>query len=374
MVERRLPKPSRTRYPFAVPIDGRPMQYRIFIAILLLLPRQVPAQDDLNPWTLNFFLENDLFVNTDLNYTNGVRFSLTSPDLSEFLALQGRTYPWVDMINRGLEPLHPDPASEEPVARNVTLSFGQLMFTPEDRYRADLIVEDRPYAAWLYAGIGYHARTGSALHSLEFTLGMVGPAALGRPAQDLIHDLWGVDHFEGWSHQLKNEPVFQLAFERKHRTDVVGYGVPGGLQGDLITHWGGALGNVGTFLNAGLEARAGWNLPSDFGTSSLRPGGDISAPGLGDVTGQVLRFYGFVAADLRAVAHNLFLDGNTFRRSHSVGKEALVADMAIGVALVKNRWRLSYSHVFRTREFRQQRESQKYGALSVSYSFNREWE
>lgn len=348
------------------------MAFRLSLPVLLLFPcLALPQEEELNPWTLNFFLENDLFANTDLSYTNGLRVSLVSPDLSEFIEVQGASYPWVDKLNRFLEPLHPDPQTEQTVVRNVALSFGQLIFTPEARFQRALIASDRPYAGWLYTGLSYHARTRASLHSVEVNLGMIGPAALAEPAQDLIHRIGGWELFRGWDNQLKNEPGFQVVFERKHRNDVIGYRIPGGLQADFITHWGGAFGNVGSFGNLGVEARLGLNLPPDFGTSSLRPGGDISAPGLGDVTGQQFRLYGFVAADARVVLNNVFLDGNTFRDSHGVDKEYLVADMAIGAALVRGRWRFSYAHVFRTKEFELQRESQKYGALSLSYSFNR---
>ena len=35
-----------------------------------------------NPWAHSFYFENDLFTGTDSNYTNGVKYSLISPDLS----------------------------------------------------------------------------------------------------------------------------------------------------------------------------------------------------------------------------------------------------------------------------------------------------
>lgn len=339
--------------------------------LLALLPAAAPAQETLNPWTVNLFVENDLFADTDLNYTSGVRLSTVSPDLSDFLELRGRSYPWVDRLNQLLEPLHPDPDPDSggAVVRNVAVSFGQLLFTPQNRYVEELIPDDRPYAAWLYTGMGYHARTADSLHSLEVDIGMVGPAALGRQAQDLIHEIGGWDKWEGWDNQLNNEPGLQIVFERKHR-NLLQVGGGSGLAADFITHWGASLGNVATYANAGVEFRLGLNLPDDFGTSTLRPGGDNYAPGA--ATEGPLRLYGFVAGDGRAVARNLFLDGNTFRDSHSVDSRTLVADLAVGVVLDWQRWRLSYSHVFRTREFEGQDESQKYGALSLSYSFNRD--
>jgi hypothetical protein len=42
------------------------------------------SQEEGLPWTLNVYFENDLFGETDQNYTNGIRFSWVSPDLSSY--------------------------------------------------------------------------------------------------------------------------------------------------------------------------------------------------------------------------------------------------------------------------------------------------
>ena len=66
------------------------------------------------------------------------------------------------------------------------------------------------------------------------------------------------------------------------------------------------------------------------------------------------------------VARNIFLDGNTFRDSRSVDREPLVADIQAGVALTWRKYRFSYTHVRRTREFRTQKGSDNFGAVSFS--------
>src|SRR5690606_6567842 len=43
-----------------------------------------PAAPIERPWTTNFYLENDLFGATDQNYTNGIRLSFVSPNLSSY--------------------------------------------------------------------------------------------------------------------------------------------------------------------------------------------------------------------------------------------------------------------------------------------------
>jgi hypothetical protein len=328
----------------------------------------VIASDD--AWTLNLHFENDLFADTDLNYTNGVRASWVSPDVTDFLSEQKKTYHWINRINELLEPLHPSLASDETdrVHRNIVISVGQLMFTPKDKQKLTLDSNDRPYAGWLYTGIGYQARTRNKLHSFELNLGVVGPAALARQTQNFIHDARNIERFHGWDNQLQNELGVQLVFERKRRFKPVKGKVFNAIDTDLITHWGGSVGNVATYLNAGAELRAGWPLNSDFGTSTLRPGGDSNNPGKGEPNNRDLQMHVFLASDARLVGRNIFLDGNTFTDSHSVDKKNIVADITVGLSTTYKRWNFSYSHVYRTKEFNGQQRAQKYGSFSVSYS------
>lgn len=80
-------------------------------------------------------------------------------------------------------------------------------------------------------------------------------------------------------------------------------------------------------------------------------------------------WYAFAGIEGRAVARNIFLDGNTFADSRSVDKEPLVGDLQFGIVLDWSDVRLSYTHVYRTREFRTQESSDDFGAFSVSAKF-----
>lgn len=341
---------------------------RAMLFMVLFMSASLSAEDR---WTGNLYFENDLFSGTDLNYTNGVRLSVISPDIDSFLTKREDAYPWVNKLNQALKFIHPSPPKkgQHLVQRNMILSAGQLMFTPTDRNRLSVDPDDRPYAGWLYGGVGYQARVDDRLHSVELNIGVVGPWAKGQEAQDFIHAERNIDLFLGWDNQLENELGVQLVFERKRRFQLTSEPLLGLVDMDFIHHWGASVGNVGSYFNAGGELRLGYRLPNDFGISMLRPGGDNSAPGLGNLLDRDWHVYGFVATDVRLVANNIFLDGNTFRDSHSVDKEYLVGDAALGFAVIYERWKLSYSHVFRSKEFKKQEEGQSYGSVSLSYSF-----
>ncbi len=142
---------------------------------------------------------------------------------------------------------------------------------------------------------------------------------------------------------------------------------------DVITHFGGALGNIFTYANLGFEIRAGWNLPQDFGTSTIRPGGDTNDPvAKSDPRRDKetrIGFHVFAFTDGRAVFRDIFLDGNTFADSHSVKKQPFVADVAVGAAFTLGRFKLSYARVSRSREFVGQPSSHSFGSVTLSYTF-----
>ncbi|OMH32164.1 lipid A deacylase LpxR family protein [Motiliproteus sp. MSK22-1] len=321
--------------------------------------------------TLNLYFENDLFAETDQNYTNGIRVSLISPDLENFQQefIDNRQIQQLfDVMNPLLEQFHPEIPGEitDETAKNsrrIVLSLGQTIYTPETSEASELLEDERPYAGWLFLGVAYHARNRNRLRTVGVNFGMVGPAALGQEAQDLIHELRGFSKFQGWDNQLKNEPGVQLLYEYKNKlidnTEGFGY--------DLISHYGGSLGNIATYANVGAEIRAGWNIPDDFGTSALRPGGDNSAPDGEPRSG--LGFHLFASSDIRLVARDIFLDGNTFRDSHSVSKEPVVADVALGASLVYDSFKLSFAQVIRSKGFRGQKGNHNYGSLSLSWNF-----
>lgn len=346
--------------------------YRILVLCLglvsgLVLTPQVRAADD--PWTFNIYFENDLFGESDQNYTNGIRLSWVSPDTASYY--DDPAFPaWVRAVNRRLRFFN---HIDAPLEHNLVISLGQLMYTPSDVEATELLKDQRPYAGYLYTGFAYHTRSDSQLDVMEISVGIVGPEAQGEQAQDWIHDLRGFDKYQGWDNQLKNEPALNFLYEHKRRWFREDLGKRWGLEHDFIGHGGVSLGNVATHVNFGGEYRLGWDLPDDFGTSAVRAGGDNSAPGRGDLRRQakdklVYGFHAFLAADARLVARDIFLDGNTFRDSHSVDKEIAVADLYTGVSFLTGRWKLSFALVIRTREFKQQPHHHKYGSLSLSYS------
>ena len=77
----------------------------------------------------------------------------------------------------------------------------------------------------------------------------------------------------------------------------------------------------------------------------------------------------FMSCDGRVVLHDISLDGNTFRESHSVDKEIMVADVMAGIAFKKGNFKFTYSYVYRTKQFKTQDYDTIFGSLSFIVFF-----
>lgn len=334
-------------------------------------------------------LENDLFAGTDSNYTNGVALAVVFHDIEGRLRPDCLPRP-LGLYTRFLGGVDPDfwqRAGAEAASQNLVLRFGQVMYTPEDNTRSDLIRNDRPYAGLLYLGLAWNGRSRlphagyEMLDSRELTLGVIGPWSLAEHSQDLVHKLRGIERFHGWDHQLHNEPAFQLALERKFKPYADGAVQPG-WGGDVVGSYAVRLGNIETAVSSGLELRLGWNIPNDFGSYPIRPGGENRPPSaasrLRSTAPQSARAprpgaHAFVNLEAKAVAWDFSLDGNLFRTSHRVRRRPLVAQAAIGIS---SQWlvaghgiRLALMRVWRTREFDQQGGQHAFGSVALSVEF-----
>ena len=325
------------------------------LPLVLALSLLAPAATAGN-YTAQF--ENDRVAATDRHYTTGMRINWVSDQATDSPLwaknLLDRIYPLADLR-----------------AGRVGLALGHNIFTPEDTATTALSVDDRPYAGWLYGGISAHAETrrpfaGTTLYTLdtvELDIGVVGPMALAEEVQNNFHDLINVSRSNGWRHQLENEPAVLFIAERRWRPAPLRAGA---LEADIIPHMGLGLGNVMTLANMGAILRIGQDLDVDYGPPHVRP----TLSGLAAVaSGTDFAWYLFAGAEGRYVAHNIFLDGNTFADSHSVDRKPLVADIQLGAAIVVDDIRLAFTHVFRTREFEGQRRADRYGAVSLSARF-----
>jgi len=330
------------------------MRYKPIIILILLglLPIQVLAQAEKTdiPGTFSFCFENDIFAGTDRCFTGGWKLGWISRRLKNY-----RENPLLKRL-----PFVNKPGFQH----SFSIGIGQNVYTPDDIGRVDLIPEDRPYAGILFLAFGIHSISSRRMDTLEINLGIVGPHSYAGQIQKFIHRLTNSPRPEGWHNQLKDELALEAIYERKWKLIQPQSG--SGFAFDLIPHLGSGLGNVYIYASTGMQMRLGWNLPEDFGTNLIRPGGDCSVS-----FRRKGRFgvYFFAAADGKVVLRNIFLDGNTFQDSHRVDKRPFTMDLLLGMSIRVGRFNFSYAYVFWTKKFKTESIGQVFASLNLSYSY-----
>ncbi len=331
----------------------------LYFSLFILLSLMASAQTDREEKSkaFSFYFDNDLFVGTDRCYTGGGKIVWRTNDIKDT-----KTKPllrWMPFVKK------PD------FSHHLSFSAAENIFTPDDIERGDLIVDDRPFAGHLFFGIGFHSTGIRRMDTLEFDIGIVGPHSYAEDIQRFVHTIMKARDPRGWVNQLKDELTLQLLFNRKWKViqlqDSYGFGF------DLIPHIGGGLGNVYIYSNSGVQARIGWNIPDGFGTSIIRPGSDCN---IGFVnrysngpSGKKFGIHLFSILDGQAVLRNIFLDGNTFKESHSIEKKNFIADITLGIGVKFGRLSISYAYVLWTKLFDNESQNQVFGSVNISFTY-----
>ena len=320
-----------------------------------------PNQRARDSGVFTVYFENDYFGGEDQHYTNGVKFSWLSSDLTDW----GQTG-WRRTFVEALPFVN-----REGAQKNLGFAFGQAIYTPQDISLDPPDPTDRPYAGWSYLEVTFVSKTDRIMDTLSLQAGMVGRHSYAQDTQTIVHEWLNDETPRGWAHQLEDEVGVNVVFERKWRLYARTLGDVFGA--DLVPHAGASLGNVQTYANAGATVRLGLNLPSDFGTGLIRAASAPNTP-IDDADPRVATdrdwsFFVFGGVDGRAVARDIFLDGNTFEDGPRVDKEPFVADAYYGIGVIIGRWQLTYTEVTRSREFEAQPRKNDYGSVTLSCAF-----
>ena len=332
--------------------------------------------------------ENDSFAKTDRNYSHGLVLTFESHDIKNF---EPECFSWpIRLHSKIINFLTPKFLISDDNAtkmNSLVVKLGQSIYTPKNAARRDLILNDRPYAGVLYIGLSLHQRYRppetnlEMLDASEITLGMIGPSSLAKEFQDNAHDFFGDLRFQGWSHQLENEPALQIAIDKKFKTYQGAASQFSGFSVDLIRSIGARLGNIETSANFSIEGRVGWDIPNDFGSYTIRPGTDSRPPDLTRTQNEVASknnsshfgFHFFTIFDFKYVSYNYSVDGNLFSSSHHVTRQPFVIFSAFGFSfptiLRKRGYNFAIMQVYQTSDFKEQDAHHAYRSLLLGVDF-----
>jgi hypothetical protein len=364
--------PLRTRVPFPQRLMTWGVIATAGLACMSAQAETSQPQDDeavLKGWA--FVFENDLIGTQsakDRWYTNGLQLMLAYQPGREPALLK-------PVVSWG-QWMVPQDCQGSGCSLTMDTTLGQSIYTPERLDVAEAQPQDRPWAGWLYGGVGLTSFSGNRQQALGLKIGVTGPASLAEKTQKGAHCCLGSSKEPlGWDNQLRPRLGVQLNYLSTHYHFVDG---PVGLQ----SSWGGALGNIRTYVRGGLALTWSPAGGSQRGsqTGSLDEGDfftpDFNAKAVDGSVWESLRHTVFFAhAQISAVAYNVFLQGRTYSGRTEIDPEHLVGTSTIGFLIPfgeQGRHKISLAWKRRTPEFKvpgidtQGDRYQSWGVLSYS--------
>ncbi len=297
--------------------------------------------------TFTLYMENDgTFIKplyrTDRHYTDGVKLAFTNQPDVNFL----KDYSQWNGFGQ----------NDGQVTTALGYFFGQNLYTPDYVAEPSLRAKhDMVFAGWMYGGIFAQRAADNQMEHLELNLGMIGPIANGGEIQSFIHDHIGAAEPEGWGGQLGDEFEADVTWLRRQRIDERYFTRTENFDSHL--EYGATVGTLHRNANGGIVFRYGLHLPNDFGPGRL----EAPASACIEKPTDVQTAYLFTRIGGKLVQYDRFLSG--------LDTEPAVGVLQMGMAYRYKSFEASYSETFLTREYKEQGNTDSYGAINMTYRF-----
>ncbi len=322
-----------------VRLRHRPSGYRALAAVLAFgacsfLPASANAQQLSR--TLGVSADNDFFnfwipprQRSDDNYSHGMRLAWNPSAVPKLertvLCSSGDACGW-------------------------KLEIGQEMYTPTVDTPVPLPGQ-RPYAGWLYGRIAVGSGNDRTFRNIGITAGVTGPASLAETVQESFHKQFGFRRPLGWKYQLATEPAFAITAGQSWRIapkDAAHFV-------DFVPVGSVSLGTLRTSASAAGRILVGTNLEHPWMAARSR---------------SRLALQLFLGGKIEAVAHDLFLDGNTFERSIHVDAKWNRSEWERGFRIGIGRVTMEYGVTTQSREYTTGPPGHTYSSLGLSWALN----
>ncbi|HYK76274.1 MAG TPA: lipid A deacylase LpxR family protein [Daejeonella sp.] len=242
---------------------------------------------------------------------------------------------------------------------------GQKMYNPFTGNVPKISQIDRPFAAYLYAGASL-SRFYNSENSLKVSLqvGTIGPRALGKEAQELIHRIGGFYKIKGWETQIKNEIGINSILEYNHFLSR-----SSSQKTDFSLTGAANLGNTFAGASLGILFRIG-DINQMFNSASTN-----SSISNNSTTAPLVdrEFFFFAKPSLNFIAYNATIQGGMFQKEKEVVTFDIhpwVFSQELGLKYSKKRWTADFSIIFKSREVKSWAKANQYGSLGLCYRFN----
>ncbi|MCK7590599.1 lipid A deacylase LpxR family protein [Subsaxibacter sp. CAU 1640] len=304
--------------------------------------------------------ENDfwLFKNkTDVFYTQGLKI-----ECSHLLKDSSRLKKWWPFVL--------DKSTE-----NITgFSIGQNLYTSSDITVPSIMLDDRPYSAWLYISKSVISNDSASAKRLssEVYLGVIGPMALGEEVQSTWHEWIGSPDPKGWDNQIKNDIGINLHL--KYEKGLYSYASPN-LTVDFVPNAEVLAGTVINTVGVGTTTRISiFNASSYF--QNIYSERSIIKAFKEPIKPSFIKSFKdsnislFTTNSANVVVWNSLLQGGLFSQDSPYlidhkDIERVYINLEYGISYSNPYFNISYTRAFRTREFKQQEFNHQWGKFQV---------
>ena len=294
-------------------------------------------------------MEDDLFYRTDEDYSFG----------SKIFILFSRE-------NLASSSLHIPFTNYKQHESYISFALSTQIYTPENLSSSKLIQNDRPYAGYAYFESAFYQSYQNTLYSLAMQIGAVGDATHMDALQEFVHRATDSEIPEGWDNQLSNELILQVNYNYKKHVTLEKFL---GLESVIIPEFGFNLGNASTKAYLGTLLRYGWGIPKNYGAFTINDSTYSQVPLSKDSISENFLFCFNVGVRGNGIARDIFLDGNSNVKSHSVEKNNFTLSMVYGFSFHYANFSLDWVHNYTTREYVLQDKLHKYTSFQFSYDY-----
>jgi lipid A 3-O-deacylase len=282
---------------------------------------------DCYPQVFTLEMENDVFSDSDRDYTHGTKIS--------YKYYLDREFPEYEYISH---------------------SIFQFIYTPNNIEIAEPQLDDRPWAGML--GYEYWRVVGNNLNftGSGFQVGVIGPHSYSEKSQKKVHE-W-IDSREpmGWDNQIDDRLFVSYLGQ-------IGFKYIDAKYFDLSQNFNLLLGTSFTNVGSSIIARTGWNIPHEFSRSGMEP----SARNFGAIANIRHNYsaYIFYGAEFRYVPYNELITDS----ENDITLSNFVNDFFVGLGLTYKKIDVIYQYVWRGREFQEDDTYHSFTKIAISYRF-----
>jgi hypothetical protein len=328
------------------------------IAAFLLLHPFASLSQKLN--FIKVHESNDIFSadNNDRYFTQGLKLELMSNALS-------RIYSKLLVDKLLIRP------TTDSVFSHASVAFTQEFYTPSDKKVDTIVKGDRPFAGVMYLSLRNISVSSTNNYRItsDLSLGVLGPAALGREMQNGVHTLFSKHNADtnilGWNYQIQNDVYlnYLLRYEKLMINSKI-------LQTSYIYQF-----DLGTIHNDfGFGARAQFGIFSNYYDKNL---GYITRSDKGSFQWfKHVQAYLFFNPVVKLVLWNSLLQGGIIGNMKGIQPytlseneiSRLVVDGSYGLHFVLGRFTVQLIQYFKSKEF-DKGYNHRYGNIAVAYSW-----